>query len=62
MTTPPTHKQINDVLRDLEQPKWQSDAEKLGLPTVNVRDSGAPRLDVDGALRRTEPDYTKERR
>ena len=61
MTTPPTRKEINDVLERLDKPKWQSDAEKLNLPVVNVRDSGAPRLDVDATLHRTAPTYNKEK-
>jgi len=45
----------------LDQSKWVSDAERLNLPTTNVHDSGAPRLDVDAVLRRTEPDHAKEK-
>jgi len=59
MTTPPTRKEINDVLERLDEGKWVSDAEREGLPIVNVRDSGAPRLDVDAAIRRTTPTYEK---
>jgi hypothetical protein len=60
MTTPPTRKEINDVLERLDEGKWVSDAEREGLPTTNVYDSGAPRLDVDATLRRTTPTYNKE--
>jgi hypothetical protein len=59
--TDPTRKQINDVLERLGKSQWKSDAEREGLPIVNVRDSGAPRLDVDATLRRTQPDYVKEK-
>ena len=59
--TTPTRKEINDVLERLDQSKWVSDAERLNLPTTNVHDSGAPRLDVDAVLRRTQPDHAKEK-
>jgi len=58
----PTKQEVNEVLDKLEPERWQSDAEKLDLPLVSVRDSGAPRLDVDEAIRRTTPTYTKEKR
>lgn len=48
----PTNKEINEVLDKLEQPKWQSDADRLGLPLATTTSgSGAPKLDVDKVLR-----------
>lgn len=65
----PTNDEINDTLRRLEQtkielvddgPQWQSDAERLNLPLVNVTtDSGAPVLDRDAVLRNSYPNYTR---
>lgn len=40
-------------------PPWQSDAEREGLPVVNVVDSGAPLLDRDEILRRSYPNYVR---
>lgn len=67
--TNPTNDEINATLRRLEQtkmeivdddddgPQWQSDAEREGLPLVNVTtDSGAPLLDRDKALAKSLPD------
>lgn len=40
--------------------KWVSDAEREGLPLVNVTtDSGAPLLDRDAVLRNSYPNYTR---
>lgn len=65
----PTNDEINDTLRRLgqtkmeivddddDEPQWQSDAERLNLPLVNVTtDSGAPLLDRDKALAKSLPD------
>lgn len=62
----PTNDEIDSTLRRLEQtkmeivegePRWYSDAERLGLPIVNEHDDkGAPVLDRDGVLRRSLPD------
>jgi len=60
--TQPSPKEVNDVPDKLEPAKWQSDAERLNLPRTNVRDSGAPLLDRDAAIRRSLPDYVKESR
>lgn len=62
MSTPPTNREINEVLDKLEQPRWQSDAEKQGLPMTNLHDSGAPLLDRDAVLRRSYPTYVKEKK
>ena len=40
---------------------FTTDAEREGLAIVNVRDSGAPVLDVDAVLRRTAVDYVKDK-
>lgn len=37
--------------------EWRSNAEREKLPTVNVRDSGAPVLDVDHVISRTQPEH-----
>jgi hypothetical protein len=37
--------------------EWRSNAERGQLPIVNVRDSGAPVLDVDHVIRRTQPEH-----
>lgn len=62
----PTNDEINATLRRLEAtkmelvdddgPQWQSDAERLNLPLVNLVDTGAPLLDRDKVLRRSLPD------
>ena len=41
---------------------FTTDAEREGLAIVNVRDSGAPVLDVDAVLRRAAVDYVREER
>ena len=50
---------------DKPQPEpqpWQSDAERLNLPRATTTSgTGARRLDVDEVLRRTQPDYVKEK-
>lgn len=68
----PTDEEINNTLRQLEQtkmeivddaddaPRWLSDAEREGLPTVNLTDTGAPLLDRDAVLRRSYPDYGRK--
>jgi hypothetical protein len=38
-----------------------TDAERLNLPVVNVRDGDAPVLDVDGVLQRALPDRVKDK-
>lgn len=51
----PTKMEIVDGADDV--PQWQSDAERLNLPLVNVTtDSGAPLLDRDKALAKSLPD------
>ena len=61
MTTP-TNKEINDVLDKLDQPAWQSDAEREGLPLATTTSgTGAKLLDVDEVLRRTIPNHAKEK-
>lgn len=45
----PTKMEIVDDANDT--PRWLSDAEREGLPVVNVRDSGAPLLRTDDVLR-----------
>jgi len=57
----PTSEQVNDVLRKLDKPEWKSDAEREGLPLVNLRDTGAPLLDRDAVPRRSYPTYVKEK-
>lgn len=53
----PTNDEVNATLERLERPRielieeWQSDAEREGLPVVNIRDSGAPLLDRDRVLK-----------
>ena len=60
--TQPTNREIDEVLDKLEQPEWQSDAEKQGLPLATTTSgTGAKLLDVDATINRTTPDYTKER-
>lgn len=59
MTTP-TNKEINDVLDKLE-PRWQSNAEKENLPRSNQHDRGGKLLRTDEVLRKSEPDYVKEK-
>lgn len=40
--------------------RWKSNAEREGLPVVNRRDDkGAEPLDVDGVLRRSEPNHVR---
>ena len=60
-TTPPTNREINEVLDRLDSERWQSDAEREGLPITNLHDSGAPLLDRDAVIRNSLPDYTKVR-
>jgi hypothetical protein len=53
-------KPVPDADGPTRQPApFVSDAERDGLPIVNVRDKDAPVLDVDAILRRTLPDQTK---
>ena len=40
---------------------FTTDAEREGLAIVNVRDSGAPVLDVDAVLRRPQSNPAKEK-
>jgi hypothetical protein len=59
-TTKPHLKPVPDAERQPLRPApFVSDAEREGLPIVNVRDKDAPVLDVDAILRRTLPDQTK---
>lgn len=45
-----------------EQSPWQSDAEREGLPVSNALvKSGVERLNVDDVLRKSLPDYVKEK-
>lgn len=40
---------------------WQSDAQKEGLPTVNISDGkGAPLLDRDAVLRASYPNHARK--
>lgn len=67
----PTNDEVNDAIRRLEQTKmeivdddddgpcWQSDAQRLNLPVVNVVDTGAPLLDRDAVLRNSYPNYAR---
>lgn len=59
-------KLVDDAINQLEAqsqpvevvdsgPRWVSDAERGGLPTVNLVDSGAPLLKPDEVLRRSLP-------
>jgi hypothetical protein len=50
----PSPKEINDVLDKLEPVKWQSDAEREGLPRTNIHHSGAPLLDREKVLNRAD--------
>jgi hypothetical protein len=43
------------------RPPFVSDAEREGLPVTNQQDTGAPVLDVDAVLRRTELNHAKEK-
>jgi hypothetical protein len=61
--TKPHLKPVPDADGPTRQPApFVSDAEREGLPIVNVRDKDAPVLDVDMVLRRTTPTYIKEKR
>lgn len=42
-----------------DAPRWLSDAEREGLPTVNLTDTGAPLLDRDAVLRRSYLNYAR---
>ena len=43
--------------------EWRSNAEREQLPVSNVHDDkGAPLLDVDEVLRRSDPNHVKETR
>lgn len=69
----PTPNEVNEALRGIEfadlpdsHPRklareaiarWRSNAQREGLPTTNLTDSGAPLLDRDLVLRRSYPDY-----
>lgn len=64
----PTNDEINATLQQLERtrmeivddkPRWISDAEREGLPVVNLTDSGAPLLNRDEVLRRSYPNYAR---
>lgn len=55
----PTKMEIADDVND--GPAWQSDAEREGLPTVNLTDTGAPLLDRDAVLRRSYPNYVRSK-
>jgi len=57
----PTSTEIDEALRKLDKPEWKSDAEREGLPRVNLHDTGAPLLDRDAVLRRSYPTYVKEK-
>lgn len=64
----PTDEEVNRTLDQLSRtrmeivddvddaPPWRSDAEREGLPTVNLTDTGAPLLDRDKVLARSLPD------
>lgn len=64
----PTDKEIDDTIRQLEQTKlelvdeWVSDAEKQGLPTVNVHDTrGAKVLNTDAVIRGSYPNHARRK-
>jgi len=60
--TEPTNREIDEALRKLDKPEWKSDAEREGLPLVNLTTgSGAKLLDRDAVLRRSYPTYVKEK-
>jgi len=61
MTTPPTNREINEVLDKLEPEHWQSDAERENLPRTNIHDTGAPLLDRDAVLDKSLPNHAKEK-
>ena len=58
-----TKPQLKPVPATDKQPSvpFTTDAEREGLAIVNVRDSGAPVLDVDAVLRRAEGERGKEK-
>lgn len=61
----PTDEEIDRTLDQLSRTRmeiideWVSDAEREGLPTVNLVDTGAPLLDRDEVLRRSCPNYAR---
>lgn len=61
----PTNEEINRTLDQLSRTRmeiideWVSDAEREGLPVVNLVDTGAPLLDRDEVLRRSYPNYAR---
>lgn len=55
----PTKMEMVDDVDDA--PRWLSDAEREGLPTVNLTDTGAPLLDRDAILRRSYPDCVRSK-
>jgi len=59
MTTTKPHLKPVPVADGPVRPLFVSDAEREGLPIVNVRDRDAPVLDVDAVLRGALPDHVK---
>lgn len=64
---PPTDKEIDDTIRQLEQTKleivdeWMSDAARQGLPVVNVHDTrGAKVLNTDDIIRGSYPNHARK--
>lgn len=49
-----------EIVDDVDDARWQSDAEREGLPVVNVRDTGAPLLDRDRVLRDSYPNHARK--
>lgn len=50
------HPHARDLARQ-RVAEWRSNAQREGLPTTNLTDSGAPLLDRDLVLRRSYPTY-----
>lgn len=65
----PTDEEINRTLDRLSRPRieivsteWQSDAEREGLPTVNIHDvRGAKVLDVHAVVRGSYPNHARRK-
>lgn len=58
--------QLRAVSTELEHPRdrarreierWRSNADKERLPVSNQHDTGAPKLDVDAVLRKSDPNH-----
>ena len=62
MTINPHLNPVPDAERQPPQPApFVSDAERDGLPIINIRDRDAPVLDVDAVLRGTLRDEGKDK-